>query len=104
MLNVERLPPLQLMPTKNDSPKVAVVTGAGSGVGRATVHQLAAEGWQVALLGRRADALEETIKLAPGDKKNLTAFPCDVGNPAAFDATAAAILKKYARVDALVNG
>jgi NADP-dependent 3-hydroxy acid dehydrogenase YdfG len=93
------------MPSTNHSSKVAVVTGAGSGVGRATVHQLAAEGWQVALLGRRADALEETIQSAPeAGRKNLTAFPCDVGNPSAFDTTAAAILKKYGRVDALVNG
>src|SRR3954468_5609850 len=93
------------MLSKTDSPRVAVVTGAGSGVGRATVHQLAAEGWQVALLGRRADALQETIKLAPeAGRKNLTAFPCDVGNPTTFDAAAAAILKKYGRVDALVNG
>ena len=44
---------------------VALVTGAGSGVGRAVVHQLATEGWRIALVGRRPDALAETIRLAP---------------------------------------
>ncbi len=93
------------MASKKSPTRVAVVTGAGSGVGRATVHQLAAQGWQVALLGRRADALKETIQLAPAaSRKQLTAFPCDVGDAAAFDAAAAAILKKYGRVDVLVNG
>jgi len=93
------------MSSKKKSPRVAVVTGAGSGVGRATVHQLAAQGWSVALLGRRPEALKETIKLAPAaSRKNLSAFACDVGNPSAFDATAAAVLKKFGHVDVLVNG
>jgi NADP-dependent 3-hydroxy acid dehydrogenase YdfG len=93
------------MPSKKKSPRVAVVTGAGSGVGRATVHQLAAQGWHVALLGRRVDALKETIQLAPAAvRKQLAAFACDVGDPAAFDAAAAAIFRKFGHVDALVNG
>lgn len=44
--------------------KIAVVTGAGSGVGRAVVLQLASAGWSVALAGRRSDALAETISIA----------------------------------------
>ncbi len=93
------------MPSKKTTLKVAVVTGAGSGVGRATVHQFAAEGWHVALAGRRADALAETIALAPaGTQKQLAAFSTDVGDPAAIDALAAAVLKKFGRVDVLVNG
>ena len=93
------------MPSKKDSPRVAVVTGAGSGVGRSTVHQFAAQGWRVALVGRRADALAETISLAPAaTRKQLTAFSCDVGDPKALDAMAAGVLKKFGRVDVLVNG
>ena len=42
----------------------AVVTGAGSGVGRAVAVKFAAEGWQVALVGRRAEPLAETVALA----------------------------------------
>jgi NADP-dependent 3-hydroxy acid dehydrogenase YdfG len=44
--------------------KIAIVTGAGSGIGRACALALLAEGWQVALLGRRADALEATRSAA----------------------------------------
>jgi len=44
--------------------KIAVVTGAGSGVGRASTLALLADGWTVALAGRRAEALEETIGMA----------------------------------------
>ncbi len=94
-----------MAPNKKYSARVAVVTGAGSGVGRATVHQLAALGWTVALVGRRAEALKETIQLAPaGARKRLTAFPCDVGAATAIDAIAAAVLKKFGHVDVLVNG
>ena len=44
--------------------KTAVVTGAGSGVGRAIALRFAAEGWQVALVGRRGETLNETVALA----------------------------------------
>ena len=49
------------MPTQG---KIAVVTGAGSGIGRATAHALLEAGWNVVLAGRRADMLEETAALA----------------------------------------
>jgi NAD(P)-dependent dehydrogenase (short-subunit alcohol dehydrogenase family) len=56
----------------------AVVTGAGFGVGRAVVLKLPAAGWQVALVGRRADALQETIALAgKAAASRLVAFACD---------------------------
>lgn len=83
---------------------VAVVTGAGSGVGRAVVLKFAAEGWRVALLGRRPEALAETIKVAPASaRKNLAAFACDIGDPAAVEKTIAAISARFGQVDAFVN-
>ncbi|MSU66894.1 MAG: SDR family oxidoreductase [Opitutus sp.] len=92
------------MPLKHNSTPVAVVTGAGSGVGRAAVQQLAALGWPIALLGRRAQALDETIALCPAAaRKHIVPYVCDVGDPAAVDAMAAAVLKKFRRVDVLVN-
>jgi NAD(P)-dependent dehydrogenase (short-subunit alcohol dehydrogenase family) len=92
------------MSQKPASSPVAVVTGAGSGVGRATVLKFAAEGWHVALIGRRAEALIETIELSPADaQQRLAAFPCDLGQPENISATARAILDRFGRIDVLVN-
>src|SRR5215218_3644814 len=91
------------LPQKSASP-VAVVTGAGSGVGRATVHKFAREGWDVVLIGRRADALTETIALAPAAaRKRLVSHPCDLGDADAISAMARAVLKRFGRIDVLVN-
>ncbi|MFO1451333.1 MAG: SDR family NAD(P)-dependent oxidoreductase [Opitutaceae bacterium] len=81
----------------------AVVTGAGSGVGRAVVLKLAQHGWRVALIGRRADALAETIHLAGPAAERLAAFPCDLGDAHAVSAAGKAILSRFGQVDALVN-
>jgi NADP-dependent 3-hydroxy acid dehydrogenase YdfG len=92
------------MPAKKSSTPLAVVTGAGSGVGRATTHLFAREGWNVVLLGRRAEALAETIKLAPAAaRKRLLAQPCDLGDADAIGAMARAVLKRFGRIDVLVN-
>lgn len=79
----------------------AVVTGAGSGVGRELAKRLAADGWRVAAVGRRREALEETARLAGGDA--VTVYPCDVGDAEAVAAMAEAVLSRLSRVDALVN-
>jgi NADP-dependent 3-hydroxy acid dehydrogenase YdfG len=83
---------------------VAVVTGAGSGVGRATALKFVSEGWQVALLGRHAESLAGTISLArvPAQKR-LAALVCDLGKPASIDESAGEILRRFERVDVLVN-
>ena len=80
--------------------KVAVVTGAGTGIGRAAALSLSRDGFKVALLGRRLDKLEETAKLAAGE-----ALPqvTDVGNPDSVKAAFAAIEAKWGRVDVLFN-
>jgi NAD(P)-dependent dehydrogenase (short-subunit alcohol dehydrogenase family) len=82
---------------------VAVVTGAGSGVGRACALRLAAAGWRVALVGRRATALRQTIAAAGSARSRLSAHPCDIADPAAVATMAAAVLRRWPRIDALVN-
>jgi NADP-dependent 3-hydroxy acid dehydrogenase YdfG len=89
--------------TKSASGAV-VVTGAGSGVGRATALKFAHEGWHVALLGRRAGSLAETIALAPPPaRKRLAALPCDLARPDEIAATAREALRRFERIDVLVN-
>lgn len=86
------------------SPPVAVVTGAGSGVGRATVLKFASEGWHVALIGRRPEGLAETIGLAPAaSRKGLAALPCDLAQREAIITTARDVIGRFGRVDVLVN-
>lgn len=83
------------------SPTVAIVTGAGSGIGRAVALTLVAEGYAVALAGRRADALTETATQAGVDR--VLVVPTDVTDPvgvrALFDRTVAA----FGRVDLVFN-
>ncbi len=91
------------MPNTSSSP-VVVVTGAGSGVGRATALKFAIEGWRVVLVGRRAETLAATIALAPATTHAaLIASPCDLALPEAIDALARDVLARLGRVDVLVN-
>ncbi len=83
--------------------KVALVTGAGSGIGRACALALAAAGWQVALAGRRADALAETIAAAGQDGERLLAVPTDVGQPDSVQALFATLKQRFGRLDLLFN-
>jgi len=82
----------------------AVVTGAGSGVGRAVALKFAAEGWRVGLVGRRPEALAGTAALAgPESGDRLAVFPCDVSAPDAVAAMGEAVLARFGGVDVLVN-
>lgn len=83
--------------------RVALVTGAGSGIGRACALALHAQGWQVALAGRRADALQQTIDAAPSGHERLLAVPSDVGDPASVKALFAAVKQRFGRLDLLFN-
>ena len=78
---------------------IAIITGAGSGIGRATAHAFLGAGWTTALVGRKADALEET---AAGHAA-AHVHPCDVTDPAAVDATFAAVVAAHGRIDLLFN-
>ena len=80
---------------------VAVVTGAGSGVGRFTSHALLAAGWRVAVAGRREDALRETVAGWPAEA--ALAVPTDVTVPESVDALFGAVGERWSRVDLLVN-
>jgi NAD(P)-dependent dehydrogenase (short-subunit alcohol dehydrogenase family) len=73
-----------------------LVTGAGSGIGRATARAFAAAGWDVACLGRRAEALRET---APGG----LILPCDVTDAKAVEAAFARVQAAWGRLDVLFN-
>lgn len=79
---------------------VAVVTGAGSGIGRAVTRELLRGGWSVVLAGRRAQTLEETAEAAGGE--TLIA-PTDVSQPADVEALFAAAVGRFGRVDLLFN-
>ncbi len=83
--------------------KIAIVTGAGSGIGRAAAVALLAAGYSVALAGRRADALAESVKLAGGDGARALAVPTDVTKPESVRALFAAVKDKWGRLDLLFN-
>jgi len=83
--------------------KVAMVTGAGSGIGRATSLALLAAGYQVVLAGRRADALQETVTLAGALGPNALAVPTDACDPAAVQALFDATRTTFGRLDVLFN-
>ena len=82
--------------------KVAVVTGAGSGIGRASALALLAAGYCVALAGRRQDALDETAMLGKAAERTI-ALATDVGRPEQVDALFKSTTARWGRVDVLFN-
>jgi NAD(P)-dependent dehydrogenase (short-subunit alcohol dehydrogenase family) len=82
--------------------RIAIVTGAGSGVGRAAALALARAGWAVVLAGRRKDALDETAGMAPAGAR-LLAMPTDVSDPASVAALFDATRREFGRLDLLFN-
>ena len=87
--------------------KYALVTGAGSGIGRACALGLLADGWHVALLGRRADALQATadaaVKADDAVASRTLALPCNVADDAEVAAAFAALKARFGRLDLLFN-
>jgi NAD(P)-dependent dehydrogenase (short-subunit alcohol dehydrogenase family) len=84
------------------APRTAVVTGAGSGIGRAVALALLADGYHVAIAGRRAAALAETAALAAAGDRCL-AIPTDVSQPEAVDALFTGVRAAWGRLDLLFN-
>lgn len=85
----------------NPTPRIAVVTGAGSGIGRACARALLEAGWQVALLGRRIETLEEARGNA--DFAQTLCIPTDVSDPASVQVAFNAIVHTWGRIDLLFN-
>jgi NAD(P)-dependent dehydrogenase (short-subunit alcohol dehydrogenase family) len=84
------------------SSKIAVVTGAGSGIGRAVALALQGAGYSVALAGRRAEALEKTREMA-GTGAKMIAVPTDVSDPAPVRKLFQRVREEFGRVDLLFN-
>ncbi len=85
----------------NASERVAVVTGAGSGIGRATALVLAEAGFVTVMAGRRRDQLDETVALASGGRG--LSIPTDVADAASVDALFAQVAARFGRVDVVFN-
>jgi NADP-dependent 3-hydroxy acid dehydrogenase YdfG len=79
------------------------VTGAGSGVGQSVALALMNHGCRVALIGRRAEALGDTLRLAGPRASSSLACPCDIRDPKAVQIAADRILEAFGQVEALVN-
>ena len=86
-----------------ERPKVAVVTGAGSGIGKAVALALAGEGYAVVLAGRRAENLERAAREAHASDSRALAVPTDVTDPASVRALFDRTIDAFGRIDLLFN-
>lgn len=85
------------------SKKIALVTGAGSGIGRSVALALLSEGYSVVLAGRRAAPLEETAAAAGGAKSRALIVPADVSDPGSVEALFRKTKDRFGRLDLLFN-
>ena len=83
--------------------KAAVVTGAGSGIGKGVALALLREGYRVALAGRRTDALEQTAREAGANAARALVVRTDVTDPSSIDALFARVKDSFGRLDLLFN-
>ena len=89
--------------TQQGNGKVALITGGGSGVGRASALALLRDGWSVALSGRRLERLEETQRLSGSDAERSQSIVCDVTEPDAIAALFQQVRDTFGRLDMLFN-
>lgn len=83
--------------------RVALVTGAGSGIGRATAHRLVQDGWTVACLDIEEQAVLDTVEVVGGDEGNAFAVRCDVRSEEDVAAAVRTVVERTGSIDALVN-
>ena len=83
--------------------KVALVTGAAAGIGRATAERIASEGGSVCCVDLSAEAVEETAKRCTEQGGQALAVRCDVSAPSDVKAAVAKCIERFGRLDALVN-
>ncbi len=91
------------MTSGEQASKVAIVTGAGTGIGRASALALLRGGYSVALAGRRMEPLEQTLGQAGSAASRAIAVSTDVGDPASVRALFAKTLESFGRLDVLFN-
>jgi NAD(P)-dependent dehydrogenase (short-subunit alcohol dehydrogenase family) len=83
--------------------KVAIVTGAGTGIGKAVATALLEQGWNTVFTGRRTEILDAAIAAAGNAKARALAVGCDVSRPEQVDALFARTVEEFGRVDLLFN-
>ncbi len=83
--------------------RIAIVTGAGTGVGRAICEALLKAGYMVVMAGRRREALEDAARDIGGDDRSVLIVPADVTDPSSVAALFAAVKQAFGRLDLLVN-
>lgn len=83
--------------------KIAIVTGAASGIGQATAVRLAREGAKVACLDRSATGLEQTAKLIADGASEALPIDCDISDERAVESAVSEVVARFGRIDALCN-
>ena len=88
------------------APRIVLVTGGGTGIGRAVAARFGADGDQVVLVGRRADVLDETadkLRAEAGDQARISALAAALSDPVQVERLRATVAERFGRVDVLVN-
>jgi NAD(P)-dependent dehydrogenase (short-subunit alcohol dehydrogenase family) len=83
--------------------KTAIVTGAGTGIGKAVATALLATGWNTVFVGRRKNLLDEAIAAAGKTEASALSVGCDITKPDEVDALYAEVEKAFGRIDLLFN-